>query len=65
MSEVQQLPSKFETCKHRSAEEISKMIKRCSCQGGPYEMKGYFCYRKNILKLDPEMCINCDLYESK
>ena len=65
MSEVQQLPSKFDTCKHRSEQEISKTIQRCSCQGGNYEVKGYFCYKKNILKVEPEICIHCNEYESK
>lgn len=65
MSEIQQLSSKFDTCKHRSTEEISRTIQRCSCQGGNYEVKGFFCHKKNILKLEPEICINCDEYEPK
>jgi hypothetical protein len=65
MSEIQQLPSKFGTCKHRSEEEVSQTIKRCSCQGGSYEVKGYYCNKKNIIKLEPDICIHCEEYESK
>jgi hypothetical protein len=57
--------NKFDTCEHRSPEKVSKLIKRCSCQGGSYVVEGYFCHKKNILKLEPEMCIDCDEYESK
>ncbi len=58
-------PNKFDTCRHRSEQEISKTIKRCSCQGGNYETKGFFCYKKNIFKVNHNFCATCDQYEAK
>jgi hypothetical protein len=61
MSEI----NKFDTCIHRSAEEIVKVIKRCSCQGGPYEKKGHFCNKKQVFDINKEFCDGCDQYKSK
>jgi hypothetical protein len=58
-------PRKFDTCKHRSKEQVSKLIKRCSCQGGNYEAKGFMCYKKNIFKVSPGFCEACNEYEVK
>jgi hypothetical protein len=70
MSEVHILmPSetsnKFDTCRHRSPQEITKMIKRCSCQGGNYAEKGFLCLKRSIFKVEPNFCQACDQYESK
>jgi len=56
---------KFDSCRHRSAEPISKVVRRCSCQGGDYEDKGFFCNRRSIFKIDRNFCEYCELYESK
>jgi hypothetical protein len=61
MSEI----NKFDTCIHRSAEEIVKVIKRCSCQGGPYEKRGHFCNKKQVFDINKEFCDGCDQYKSK
>jgi len=65
MSDTQQLVSNFDSCKHRSPEPISKIIQRCSCQGGNYEVKGFFCNKRNIFKLEPSICQTCELHEPK
>jgi len=65
MEEIQQLNSNFDTCRHRSDREISKIIRRCSCQGGNYELKGLFCHKRDIFDVKPDICKICDLYESK
>jgi hypothetical protein len=57
--------SNFNTCKHRSTEEIDKLIKRCSCQGGDYTLKGYYCEIRQIFQVTPEICSECPIYESK
>lgn len=57
--------NRFNECKHRSAEEESRVIKRCSCQGGDYIEKGYFCNKRQIFKLGPQICEICELFESK
>jgi hypothetical protein len=56
---------KFNTCRHRSPEEITKTIKRCSCQGGDIEAKGFFCFKKNLFKINEQYCNVCEMYESK
>lgn len=56
---------KFNHCKHRSPEEESRIIKRCSCQGGDYVEKGYFCHKRQIFKLGTQICEICELFESK
>jgi hypothetical protein len=65
MSEAHQLVSNFDSCKHRSPDQIGKIIQRCSCQGGNYEVKGFFCNKRNIFKLEPSICQSCEVYESK
>jgi hypothetical protein len=70
MSEAYILPnennfSKFNSCRHRSNEEVSKTIRRCSCQGGNLETKGFLCYKRNIFKIDENFCNACNEYEAK
>lgn len=53
---------KFETCKFRSEnEEKSFQISCCYT----IEVHGYICKAKSIYKLNPEICVNCDVYSSK
>jgi hypothetical protein len=56
---------KFNSCKHRSSEEIEKLIRRCNCQGGNYIAKGYYCNTRDIFQLTAEMCKDCPVYEVK
>lgn len=58
-------PSKFQTCKFRSLDEVEKLIKRCSCQGGNYTVKGYYCEARQIFSVSEEICKECPIYESK
>ena len=57
--------SKFSTCTFRSDNEIEKLIKRCSCQGGDYKIKGYYCHQRNIFQLTKEICESCPVYQAK
>lgn len=54
---------KFNTCTWRSRTEISRIIQRCSCQGGNYEIKSHFCNKRQIFDVTPEICANCELYQ--
>ena len=56
---------KFYGCKHRSIEEESAIIKRCSCRGGDYSLTGYRCYKRNIFQVNTEICSECLEYEPK
>lgn len=56
---------KFNTCKFRSSELITQFIKRCSCKGGDYEIKGYVCNKKRIFNVTEQICKDCESYESK
>jgi hypothetical protein len=56
---------KFHTCKYRSEEEQEKLIKRCSCQGGDYILRGYWCDKRQIFQVTPETCQQCPVYEAK
>jgi hypothetical protein len=57
--------NKFNNCKHRSIDEQSQLIKRCSCQGGNYYQQGYFCNARQIFGVTPIICMQCDIYESR
>lgn len=57
--------NKFESCRHRSSEELTKIIKRCSCQGGNYTEKGFYCNKRSIFKVDQNFCQSCDQFEAK
>ena len=61
MSEV----NKFDTCIYRSAEEIIKLFKRCSCKGGSYEKRGHYCNKKQVFDINQEFCNGCDQYAPK
>jgi hypothetical protein len=56
---------KFYNCRHRSEEEREVIIKRCSCQGGNYTDKGWFCNKRNIFKINTTTCAECQEYEPK
>jgi|694.fasta_scaffold03611_2 hypothetical protein len=56
---------KFENCKHRSAEQTTVNIKRCSCQGGDYTDTGYECLARKIFKVEPNVCEYCYMFEQK
>jgi hypothetical protein len=57
--------TKFHTCKFRSLEEIEKTIKRCSCQGGDFTTKGYWCEQREIFQVTEEICKDCPVYQHK
>lgn len=65
IEQINPSPSKFNTCKFRSENPITKTIKRCSCQGGDYVANGYMCYEKQIFQVTEEFCKNCEVYQSK
>ena len=65
MNELEQNLIKFNTCRFRSEQEIERVIHRCSCQGGNYNEKGFFCEKRDIFKVAPETCVECTEYESK
>lgn len=56
---------KFQNCKHRSFNEVSRVIKRCSCQGGDYELKSFFCNKRQIFDINKEFCMGCGEYEPR
>jgi hypothetical protein len=56
---------KFYGCKHRSIEEEEVTIRRCSCQGGNYNLKGFKCYKRDIFQVNTEICGSCLDYEPK
>lgn len=64
-TEIDQNQSKFQTCKFRTAEEIDRLIKRCSCQGGDYTIKGYYCEARQLFQVTEDICKDCPIYESK
>ena len=57
--------TKYNTCIFRSSEEVSKTINKCSCQGGNYEIKGYFCNKKQLMDVNESDCESCEEYQSK
>ncbi|MEY4371029.1 MAG: hypothetical protein RIQ48_745 [Pseudomonadota bacterium] len=56
---------KFYNCQHRSENEGEFTIKRCSCQGGDYQIKGYECYKRSIIDVTTSICSECQEYEPK
>lgn len=57
--------NKINTCIHRSLHEEARLIKRCSCKGGNYYQKGYFCNARQIMGVTAQFCAECTSYESK
>ena len=55
----------FHTCKFRSEAEQDRLIKRCSCQGGDYTIKGYWCEQRQIFQVTQEICAGCADYQHK
>jgi hypothetical protein len=55
----------FHTCKFRSEEEQERLIKRCSCQGGDYNLRGYWCEQRQIFQVTQEICATCSEYQHK
>ena len=55
----------FHTCKFRSIQEHERLIKRCSCRGGDYTVKGFLCEKRQIFDVKPEICSICAEYEHK
>lgn len=55
----------FHTCRFRSDQEHERIIKRCSCQGGDYTMKGYWCDKRQIFQVTEQICANCPEYQHK
>jgi len=56
---------RFASCVHRSVEKIKTVIQRCQCKGGPYEIEGYECKKRQIAQLQQEMCQDCPFYQSR
>jgi hypothetical protein len=56
---------KFQSCKHRSEEEIEVEVKRCPCQGGSYKARGFNCEARSIFKVSPAICESCWAFEQK
>lgn len=56
---------KFNSCKFRSEESVKNTIKRCSCQGGDYEIDAFTCYEREIFQVTPDICKDCPVYQSK
>jgi hypothetical protein len=57
--------SKFETCKFRSKEPVTHLVKRCSCQGGDYKMSAFLCHERSIFQVTKEICEDCTVYETE
>lgn len=55
----------FHKCKFRSKNEHERLIKRCSCQGGDYTIKGYWCEQRQIFDVKQEICAICQEYQYK
>jgi hypothetical protein len=53
---------KFNTCEHRSTEEVSVVKKNC-CSS--WEEKGYKCNLLNLFSLNPGICALCTYYKEK
>jgi hypothetical protein len=56
---------KFNKCKFRSEQEEERLIKRCSCQGGDYTIKGYNCHAREIFQVTEDICEDCPIFEAK
>jgi hypothetical protein len=56
---------KYHTCKFKSENKIKRVIKRCACQGGDYEIHADYCNKLDVFDLTPDICELCDHYESK
>ena len=56
---------KFNSCKHRGETEEEIVVQRCACEGGDYTRLSWRCYRINITDLNPGICGECELYESR
>jgi hypothetical protein len=54
---------KFDTCKHKSAEQYTRNVKICC--GRFEEITGYDCPLRQIYPLNSEHCENCSLYQTK
>ena len=57
--------SNFHTCIFRSEQEQNRLIRRCSCKGGDYIAKGYWCEKRQIFDVKQEICANCQEYQHK
>lgn len=56
---------KLQNCIFRSETELIKIIKRCACKGGNQEKKGFFCNKRQIFDITPDICQNCELFEPR
>lgn len=55
----------FHTCRFRSENEHERLVKRCSCQGGDYTVRGYWCEKREIFDVKEEICGICPEYQDK
>jgi hypothetical protein len=56
---------KFLNCQFRSENILQKTIKRCKCHGGNYSEEGYECSKRNIFKINPDICDSCLEFQPK
>jgi len=52
----------FDTCKHRSSKEL-KFGKKFCC--GSNVREAFYCYKLKIEGVSPDICQNCEHYESR
>ena len=53
---------KFNTCEHKSPEEVS-IVKKSCCSS--WEQRGYKCNLLNLFPLNPGICTACTYYKKK
>lgn len=56
-------PDKFNTCIHRSENEMEEMRRQCCGQRNL--LRGYKCFEMKMFPLDAGFCVNCPKYSSK
>lgn len=56
-------PDKFNTCMHRSENEIEESKRMCCGQRSL--LKGFRCFELKIFPLSQNMCVNCAQYQAK
>jgi hypothetical protein len=56
---------KLQNCIFRSEQELVKVIQRCSCRGGNYEKRGYFCNKRQLFEVTENICKDCELFEPR
>lgn len=55
-------PSKWDQCKHRSEDKVDKEILTCC---GKAKVNGFICYKRDIIDIKPRTCATCTKFENK